>query len=61
MLAYYVHNRKKENDAIVLPDRGCSIAVDAKRLEAFISVDPNFAAGQEIPAVICHPKISVLS
>jgi hypothetical protein len=43
MLAYYVHDSETENDIIVLPDRGCRIAVDAKRLEAFISVDPNFA------------------
>jgi len=43
MIAYYVHDEKKENDVIVLPDRECSIPVDAERMEAFISVDPNFA------------------
>ena len=43
MIAYYVHDSKKETDLIVLPDMGCSVAVDAGRMEAFISVDPDFA------------------
>jgi hypothetical protein len=44
MIAYYVHDSKKETDLIVLPDMGCSVAVDAGRLEAFISVNPDFAS-----------------
>ena len=44
MIAYYVHDSKKEIDLIVLPDMGCSVAVDAGRLEAFISVNPDFAS-----------------
>jgi hypothetical protein len=44
MIAYYVHDSKKETDLIVLPDMGCSVAVDAGRMEAFISVDPDFAS-----------------
>ena len=44
MIAYYVHDSKKETDLIVLPDMGCSVAVDAGRMEAFISVNPNFAS-----------------
>ena len=44
MIAYYVHDEKKENDIIVIPDRECSIPVDRQRLEAFISVDPVFAS-----------------
>jgi hypothetical protein len=44
MIAYYVHDSKKETDLIVLPDMGCSVAVDAERLEAFISVSPDFAS-----------------
>jgi hypothetical protein len=44
MLAYYVHDDKKENDVIVLPDMGCSVPVDRQRMEAFISVDPHFAS-----------------
>ena len=43
MIAYYVYDEKKEHDVIVLPDRECSVPVDAERMEAFISVDPNFA------------------
>jgi len=44
MIAYYVHDNKKETDLIVLPDMGCSVAVDAGRMEAFISVNPDFAS-----------------
>jgi len=44
MIAYYVHDSKKEIDLIVLTDMGCSVAVDAGRLEAFISVNPDFAS-----------------
>ncbi len=45
MIAYYVNDSKKETDLIVLPDMGCSIAVDAGRMEAFISVNPDLASG----------------
>jgi hypothetical protein len=44
MIAYYVHDEKKENDVIVIPDRECTVPVDRKRLEVFISVDPVFAS-----------------
>ena len=44
MIAYYVHDSKKETDLVVLPDMGCSVAVDAGRMEAFISVNPDFAS-----------------
>ena len=44
MIAYYVHDSKKQTDLIVLPDMGCSVVVDAERLEAFISVKPDFAS-----------------
>ncbi|MGD8291127.1 MAG: hypothetical protein PVF37_05465 [Desulfobacterales bacterium] len=44
MIAYYVHDSKKETDLIVLPDLGCSVVVDAEHLEAFISVKPDFAS-----------------
>ena len=44
MIAYYVHDSKKENDVIVIPDRECTVPVDRERLEAFISVDPVFAS-----------------
>jgi len=44
MIAYFVHDNKNETDLIVLPDMGCSVAVDAGRMEAFISVNPDFAS-----------------
>jgi len=44
MIAYFVHDSKKETDMIVLPDMRCSVAVDAGRLEAFISVNPDFVS-----------------
>jgi hypothetical protein len=44
MIAYYVHDDKKENDVIVIPHGECTIPVDRERLEAFISVDPVFAS-----------------
>ena len=44
MIAYFVHDKKKDNDLIVLPEMGCSVAVDGARLEAFISVKPEFAS-----------------
>ena len=44
MIAYYVHDAKKENDVIVIPDRECAVPVDKARLESFISVDPVFAS-----------------
>ena len=44
MIAYYVHDSKKKNDFIVIPDKECTIPVDRERLETFISVDPVFAS-----------------
>ena len=43
MLAYYVHDAKKKNDLIIIPDMGCSVAVDSERVEKFISAGPSFA------------------
>jgi hypothetical protein len=44
MIAYFVHDSKKERDLIVLPDRGCSVEVNPQWMETFISVDPVFAS-----------------
>ena len=44
MIAYYVHDEKKDNDIIVLPGIGCKVTVDRERLETFISVKPDFAS-----------------
>ena len=43
MIAFYVHDYKKENDTIVIPEMGCSISVTADVLEKFISVNPDFS------------------
>jgi hypothetical protein len=43
MIAFYVHDDKKENDTIVIPEMGCSISVTADVLEKFISVNPDFS------------------
>jgi hypothetical protein len=43
MIAYFVHDRKKKRDLIVLPDRACSVEVTPQYMESFISVDPVFA------------------
>jgi hypothetical protein len=43
MLAYFVYNKKKDSDVIVLPETGCSVTVDPERFEKFISVNPNFS------------------
>jgi hypothetical protein len=44
MIAYFVHDSKKDKDLIVLPDRSCSVEVTARNMETFISVDPVFAS-----------------
>jgi hypothetical protein len=43
MIAYYVHDSKKQDDLIILPEMECAVPVDKDRMEAFISVDPMFA------------------
>ena len=43
MIAYYVHDEKKQEDLIVIPEMGCAIAVTKKAFEEFISVNPVFA------------------
>jgi len=43
MIAYYVHDEKKKDDLIVIPDMGCAITVTPNAFEEFISVNPVFA------------------
>ena len=43
MIAYLVTNNQDDQDTIVVPEIGCSVAVDSDRLQAFISVSPDFA------------------
>ena len=44
MMAYFVHNKDTDSDLIYLPNTHCFVSVDRERLEAFISVDPDFAS-----------------
>lgn len=43
MIAYLVHDSKKERDLFVLPDMGCAVAATPERFESFISPRPAFA------------------
>jgi hypothetical protein len=43
MIAYFVHDSRKTQDTIYLPDLGCFVPVDPKAMERFISVKPDFA------------------
>ena len=43
MIAYFVHDARKRQDTIYLPDRGCFVPVDKAAMERFISVKPDFA------------------
>jgi hypothetical protein len=42
MIAYFVHDKTKKEDSIVLPDAGCRISVTPEQFEKFISVKPEF-------------------
>lgn len=46
MIAYFVHNREKNDDKIIIPYMGCSVSVTPERFEKFISVDPSFSQWQ---------------
>jgi hypothetical protein len=43
MIAYYVHDEKKNADVILLPDMSCAVSVDKEKLKDFISPAPAFA------------------
>jgi hypothetical protein len=43
MIAYFVHDAKKQNDLIVLPEMGCAVTAAPERVQEFIAVSPNFA------------------
>lgn len=42
MIAYFVHNGETATDLIYLPDMHCFVSVNRERMEAFISVAPDF-------------------
>ena len=44
MIAYLVTNPQSRQDTFVVPDIGCSVAVDRDRMQVFISVKPDFTA-----------------
>ena len=44
MIAYFVHNAATESDLIYLPNMHCFLSVDRERMEAFISVNPDFSS-----------------
>ena len=43
MIAYYVHDERKNDDVILVPDMSCAVHVDKEKMEAFISPAPAFA------------------
>jgi len=43
MIAYFVHDQRKKQDTIYLPDLGCFVPVNKAAMERFISVKPDFA------------------
>jgi hypothetical protein len=44
MIAYFVHDPAAGADTLVIPEMGCSAAVDGRCFKAFISPTPDFAA-----------------
>ncbi|MCU0561583.1 MAG: hypothetical protein MUD16_15495 [Desulfobacterales bacterium] len=53
MIAYFLHNPRKNMDTVYLPDRCCFLAADRAVMERFIAVKPDFARwpGQACAAV----------
>lgn len=43
MIAYFVHDEKKQSDLLVVPETDALIPVNRSILEAFISVGPDFS------------------
>lgn len=44
MIAYFVHNSETKKDFIYLPEIHCFVEVNRDRMDAYISVDPDFAS-----------------
>jgi hypothetical protein len=42
MIAYFVHDKKKKQDSIVLPETGCRVLVTPEHFEKFIAVKSQF-------------------
>ena len=56
MIAYYVHDEKKNDDVIMMPDMACAVTVDKDKLEAFISPAPAFAKWSGNTCVDVRPE-----
>ena len=56
MIAYFVHNNDTDSDLIYLPDLQCFVPVDRGRMEAFISVEPDFASWSGEKCTVVTPE-----
>ena len=56
MIAYFVHNQRKNTDTVYLPDRGCFMAVDPAVMERFIAVKPDFANWTGQACAVVEPE-----
>ena len=56
MLAYFVHDPKKKQDTVYLPDRGCFVPVDKTAMDRFIAVKPDFAAWEGMRCATVAPE-----
>lgn len=56
MIAYFVHNPRKNLDTVYLPDRGCFVAADKAAMERFISVKPDFAGWTGQACAVVEPE-----
>jgi hypothetical protein len=57
MIAYFVHNPRKNMDTVYLPDRGCFIAADKAAMERFIAVKPDFANWTGQACAMVEPEV----
>ncbi|MBI9084434.1 MAG: hypothetical protein JEZ11_12610 [Desulfobacterales bacterium] len=56
MIAYFVHDSRKEIDFIILPDAGLSVTVSADKLDQFIAPQPNFSQWEGIACPNLDPN-----
>jgi hypothetical protein len=56
MIAYFVHNPRKNMDTVYLPDRGCFMAADTAVMERFIAVKPDFANWPGQACAVVEPE-----
>ncbi len=43
MIAYLVHDKKKDSDLIIIPEKGCVLSADTEKIKEFISAKPDFS------------------